>query len=282
MIGTRIGGEEIWLEEREWEIWVEDGRIPADAFVLTDGGWVPAGRLPVYRTIRSSVPRPEPGPPNIPVVSIVFPKRGFSATEVVLLINLLAGAALLAFWGDDYTMRLRETATAWWQAVHYRHEYWWWLPPSILHVDTGHIAANMVSLLVGAGAVEVLMGSRWVSVVYVGTALGCSALSYWGHDGPPLSVGASGVVFGMAGAVVAFVARRYRMFTYRQRWKARRIYAALLVLFVLPSILGHDYWGHVGGFLAGLLLGAVIPPHPRWHEAIAAAEGNSGGDAHQP
>jgi membrane associated rhomboid family serine protease len=261
VIRIRIGGEEIVLEDQEWRVWVEDGRIPPDAAVYTEAGWVPARMLPAYRAARDPREPVETPPPD--VLPVLFPKRGLSATETVVLVNLVVGAVLMLAWGGDYSQRLYSLAAGWWHAVSDRHAYWWWLPPSVLHADLEHLGSNMISLLAGAGAVEFLSGSRWVFVVYLATALGCSLVSYLGHDGPPLSVGASGAVFGLAGATMTFVMRRYGDFSPRQKWKARRVYSALFVLFLLPSIFGADYWGHLGGFAAGLLIGPFLPMHPR-------------------
>jgi rhomboid protease GluP len=133
----------------------------------------------------------------------------------------------------------------------------------------------MISLLGAAGSVEFLMGRRWAFGAYVITGVAGMVLSYLGHDGPPLSIGASGAVFGLVGCTVTFIVRRYRMFSYRQRWKARRVYLPLFLVLFLPSLLQADYLGHTGGLLAGLILGAVIPPHRRVRdlsERGAAAE----------
>ena len=74
-----------------------------------------------------------------------------------------------------------------------------------------------------------------------------------------MSVGASGAVYGLIGTVIAFVIRYYPRLPRWHRWKARRIYAPILVLAVLPSIFNADWRAHVGGFLAGLALGLILP-----------------------
>jgi membrane associated rhomboid family serine protease len=77
-------------------------------------------------------------------------------------------------------------------------------------------------------------------------------------------------VFGLVGCTVGFILRRYRLFTYRQRWKARRVYLPLFIALFLPSLLHADYFAHVGGLLSGLALGVVIPPHRRVLDLVAA------------
>jgi membrane associated rhomboid family serine protease len=273
MIRIRLGGEEIRLEPEEWTLWVQDGRIPPHAQILTeDGRWVPAGELPAYhRAFR----RGAAAPPSLDtrlgadLRRVLFPRRGLSALEILLLVNLTVAAALVLILGGDYLVDVRLATTAWWGKVRSAHAYWYWVPTLFLHANAGHLLRNMVALVAGAGAVEFLMGRRWAYAVYLITGLGGAWLSYAGHGGPPLSIGASGAVFGLVGCTAAFVLRRYGMFTYRQKWKARRVYGPLFMALVLPSILNADYYAHVGGFVSGLILGLAIPPHPRIRELAA-------------
>ena len=264
MITLRIGTEEIRLEPEEWELWVQDGRIPSDAWIWMEGtGWVPVGSVPAYQHAgrgerKGSARFPE-------VFSIVFPRRGVSATEALLLVNLLVAGILTAILAADYLAGISAWATRAWFGVRDRHAYWFWLPTLFLHAGPKHLFGNMISLVATGGAVEYLMGRRWVYAVYIVTGIAGMWLSFAGHGRPPLSIGASGAIFGLGGATVAFVLRRHRSFSYRQRWKARRVYAPLFVVLILPSVLNADYLGHLGGLVAGLLTGLFIPPHPRLH-----------------
>ena len=269
MIGVRIDQEEIWLEPEEWVRWIQDGRIPARARVLVDGTWTPVAGLEAYRRhLRTEAAAPPTEPPP-GLRAVLFPSRGLSATEVLLLANLLVAGVLVLRWGDDYLRHLRQWTGAGWYAVRDHHAYWRWLATIFMHAGPEHLGRNMVSLLAGVGAVEFLTGRAWTYAVYLLTGVAGMAISYWGHPGPPISVGASGAIFGLLGATVAFLIRRQREFTFRQRWKARRIYVPLFVALFLPSLLHADYFAHSGGFLTGLVLGAFIPPHRRIRELIA-------------
>jgi rhomboid protease GluP len=186
-----------------------------------------------------------------------------SATEILLAANLVVAAVLFAAWGADYVTHLHLLTAEWWHAARERHAYGWMLPTIFLHANPGHLAANMTSLLAAAGAVEFLTGRRWTLAVYLATGLAAAWISYVGHDAPPLSVGASGAIFGLLGCTVAFIIRRRRMFNFAQRWKVWRVYVPLFVLLFLPALGRADVHAHLGGFAAGLLLGPWIPPHPR-------------------
>jgi rhomboid protease GluP len=141
--------------------------------------------------------------------------------------------------------------------------YGWWLPTLFLHVDAGHLARNLVALLAAAGAVEFLVGGPPTLAAYAITGMAGAWASYATHGAPPLSVGASGAVFGLLGCTLSFLARRRRMFNYAQQWKVWRVYVPLFVLLFLPALVKADVSAHAGGFACGLLLGPWLPPHPR-------------------
>ncbi len=271
MIVIRIEGDEIRLEPGEWELWVEDGRVPPHALLLdTDGRWVPAAGHPEYLRLRAGRTAP-PEPPAPDVRGVLFPRRGISATETLLVVNLLVAAILLVRFGNAYLGTIIQWVSGKWVLVDRDNAVWWWIPTLFLHADAGHLFRNMVSLVAGAGAVEFLIGSRWTFLVYLVTGMGGAWFSFVGHGGPPLSIGASGAIFGLAGCAVAFVVRRRALFSYRQRWKAWRVYVPLFVAMFMPSLLHADYYAHTGGLVTGLLLGLVLAPHPRVVELAEAA-----------
>jgi rhomboid protease GluP len=150
-----------------------------------------------------------------------------------------------------------------WYAVSAEGDYARFLPTLFLHVDSRHLAANMVSLLAASGAVEFLAGGRWALGTYLVTGLAAAVASYVNRGGPPLSVGASGAVFGLVGCTIVFLVRRRHLFNYAKRWKVWRVYIPLFVLVFVPALANADVSAHAGGFACGLILGAVIPPHPR-------------------
>ncbi|TPW14576.1 MAG: hypothetical protein FD129_1054, partial [bacterium] len=77
-----------------------------------------------------------------------------------------------------------------------------------------------------------------------------------------LSVGASGAIFGLAGVLTGFLVRHARSFNERQRWKARRVYAPLILVLVPPALFHADWRAHLGGYVAGVILGLLLSPGP--------------------
>ena len=122
MVHIRIGEHESRFPEGQWEAWVSEGRVPPDALVfsprLTGGLWRRADSLPLYKFFRQTgeedrreVRRGTPaGTPFAELPAVAFPRRGFSATETLLAINLLVALILASLWRAEYPERIFEVA----------------------------------------------------------------------------------------------------------------------------------------------------------------------------
>ncbi len=132
---------------------------------------------------------------------------------------------------------------------------WWTLLTAIyLHGSLLHIAFNMLWVNQLAPAVEEVYGRARLIVIY--TAAGVAGFLLSGLVGTALTVGASGAIFGLLGAMVAYARRRggtYGMAVLRQYWQWA------LVLFVLGFLMpGVDNLAHGGGFIGGYLTGRIL------------------------
>jgi len=166
------------------------------------------------------------------------------------------GAALFA-WGADAAGRpALETA-------------WRVIACTFLHAGALHIALNAVSLLMFGPAVEALYSRAGFWTVYVGggatASLASLAWRTWRHAEAGLSVGASGAVFALGGAMIAAAVRlRGRLAVGRAR--ALGASALFLVAQALASgfqELGTDNAAHAGGLAAGVVLGLLAPMSER-------------------
>jgi len=288
MVEVRSSRGELRFPESQWEAWVTEGQVPPDALVfsmeLTGGLWRRADTLPLYKFFRrtgeeerrESRFRAPAGTPFAELPKVAFPRQGFSGTEILLAINLLAFAALALAWRVDYGEKIFELAADFHRLFRERHLPIGFIATLFLHADLGHIMANMITLVPSAAFVEYLYGRR-VHLFYLGAGLAGAIFSYVARQGPPMSVGASGAVYGLIGAVCAFVLRTYPRLPRWHRWKARRIYVPILMLAVLPSIFHADWRAHVGGFVAGLVLGLWLPLGRRGRDMLLAPAPENGG-----
>jgi len=283
MVRVRVGTKELRFPEEEWEAHVSEGRVPPDALVfslqVSDGLWPPAARLPLYDFFRRTgeADRREAGRdpgarPFADLLAIAFPRRGWSATELLLALNLLAAGALLLLWRDAYPRAIWALAWDLHELLVGRGNPIGVAATLFLHADLRHLGANLISLLPSAAFVEYLYGRR-VLIVYLLGGLAGAAASFWLKGHGPLSIGASGAVYALMGAFGGFVLRHIGRLPRWHRWRARRIYLPGLLVVVLPSLLHADWRAHVGGLVAGLALGWWLPPHARGRAMLLRRRG---------
>ncbi len=136
-------------------------------------------------------------------------------------------------------------------------ELWRLVSASFLHVEGVHLVVNTVSLLALGALCEALYGRAQMLGLFAASGAAGAAVSWLA--GNPLSVGASGGLFGMMGAVVVFH-RRYGEglpldLQARLRWLGPLLLVNLLLGF-LPFL---DGYAHAGGLAAGVALAFVLP-----------------------
>ncbi len=138
-------------------------------------------------------------------------------------------------------------------------DYWRLLTSAFLHGGIIHIALNMFALYQGGNLVERLYGSGRFTLIYLLSALAGSVASGW-WDPSRNSVGASGAIFGVWGALLVFFALRRQDFPARL-WKNIGSSALLFCaysLFVGAASSIIDNAAHVGGLLAGVVSGWLL------------------------
>jgi rhomboid protease GluP len=154
--------------------------------------------------------------------------------------------------GDIPLRRLGEAGAAPWAAG------WWWtvFTGIYLHGSLLHLVFNLLWVRQLAPAVEELFGTARLVVVF--TAAGVLGFVVSNAVGIPWTLGASGAVFGLLGAMVAYGRSRggtFGLAVFRQygQWA--------LVMFVLSFFMGGvNNWAHGGGFVGGYLAALLTGP----------------------
>lgn len=148
--------------------------------------------------------------------------------------------------------------SAW--AVSRDHEWWRLLAGTFLHGGALHLGMNMLGLW-GAGLLlNRLYGNAQFLLVYLLAALaGASASLHFGAQ-VAVSVGASGAVFGVIGALVVAVRRRREQLPKTLVKQIMTSEAVFLFYALLNGFArqGIDNAAHVGGLLAGAATGFVL------------------------
>jgi membrane associated rhomboid family serine protease len=145
----------------------------------------------------------------------------------------------------------------------------WWrtITGGFLHANLLHIAFNMYLLYVLGQILEPALGRVRFAVLYFVSLLTGSlvALAVSPHD---LTVGASGAVFGLMGAVL--LEARARQIPQLQNWVAGLIVLNLALSFTISGI---SWGGHVGGLIGGALSTLVLQLGERHRQRALALAG---------
>jgi rhomboid protease GluP len=139
---------------------------------------------------------------------------------------------------------------------------WWRLLTSVfIHGGLLHIAFNMWCLWNLGRLAESVYGHWTFAAVYLITGLAASLMSVaWHSQFPVSSVGASGAIFGIAGALIAsFYLGEFSLPRAAMTGMLRSVVTFVgYNLFFGAVIAGTDNAAHIGGVLMGLFLGALI------------------------
>ena len=138
-------------------------------------------------------------------------------------------------------------------------EWWRLLSATVLHGNFEHIVGNAVSLYILGMATEHAYGTRSMLGIYLASGLAGSVLSAAMSPGP--SVGASGAIFGLMGAVMVLFWRHHDALMVRDKrigvviavWAFLTIAAGL----VTPMI---DNAAHLGGMVGGMAVAWTMRP----------------------
>ncbi len=200
-------------------------------------------------TVRLPVPASRPAATYVMAGILVF------IWLTMTVVGLLTGLGL----GGSQNVRVLVLMGAKVNALIVAGQYWRLLTANFLHIGFLHLAFNTYALIVFGTDMERRYGHWRFLALYLLAGLGGSVLSFLANDA--IAAGASGAIFGLLGAMIAY------LITYRDEfgdYGRRRLSSLFLVAgynllmgFVMPGI---DYFGHIGGLLTGLILGWAYCP----------------------
>jgi membrane associated rhomboid family serine protease len=197
--------------------------------------------------------------------------RDYPVTTALMAINLtvfagmvFTGAGLLNFsgpaayqWGGNYGPATLNGD--WWRLV----------TAGFVHGGLLHIAFNMWCLLSLGQLSERLFGRFQTFFIYLLTWVGGALLSI-AHEPRHLEVGASGAIFGIAGALLAGVKFGDLAISAGEK---RSVISSMVFFVSVNFILGAGLMGgnidnfcHLGGFITGLLLGVPMGGFAQRHK----------------
>lgn len=150
-------------------------------------------------------------------------------------------------------------------------QVWRLFTAMFLHIGVLHLLFNLYALNALGPLVEGYFGHVRFSVIYLLGGLFGSLASYAFSPNP--SAGASGAIFGLAGAITIYFLR------YRENFgsRGRAILTNMLMVIGINLVFGLampgiDNWGHMGGLVGGAVLAWGLLP--RYEPPVALIPGN--------
>ena len=124
-----------------------------------------------------------------------------------------------------------------------------------MHADLGHLVNNMLMLYAIGSSLERQL-PRWMyGLLYLLAGIGGGIFSVWYHTREYVAfygLGASGAVYGLMGAMIAWLLLSRRR---NDRVLYGRIGFALFLMFYSGTVRENiDQMAHLGGFICGLIL----------------------------
>jgi rhomboid protease GluP len=144
-------------------------------------------------------------------------------------------------------------------ALTFSGEWWRLLTCVFVHGGLLHIAFNMWCLWNLGQLCESLYGRWTYAAIYLISGLGASLASAAWHPYVP-SVGASGAIFGLAGALIAaFKLGEFSVPRSALSGTLRSLGAFVVYNLIFGAVIpGIDNTAHIGGLITGLIVGALI------------------------
>jgi len=194
---------------------------------------------------------------------VSLPLAQARATYGLLALNILAFLAMtLAGGSENRDVLIRFGAKA--SSLIADGQVWRLLTSMFLHIGIVHLFFNGYALYIFGVQVERLYGSPRFVAIYLLAGLYGSLLSF--AFGPELSAGASGAIFGLLGAMLAFFRRHRETFG---MWGRQQLLNLLVVaglnLALSVAVPGIDILAHLGGLLSGAVLGWLLAPQYQPH-----------------
>ena len=162
------------------------------------------------------------------------------------------GGGLSILWGmgGEATYRLGLSSP---YGIYILHQWYRLITAMFLHGGLIHIGFNMMALMQLGPALEELYGSSRYLFLYIFTgAFGFLVSSFLGTN----SLGASGGLLGLVGAMLAVTTKRGGAYMRELR---SRLISSVVYLFVLGFLgMGIDNKAHVAGLASGFVLGKIF------------------------
>ncbi|MGA8258547.1 MAG: rhomboid family intramembrane serine protease [Nocardioides sp.] len=195
------------------------------------------------------------------VIWLAITADGGASSRLVDLLGLRPNGACLP--GDgfvyEYTKSMCDSGGGTYLPGVVDGAYWQLVTSAFLHVQLWHILGNMLALYVLGPQIEAALGRTRFLALYAISGLAGSAVVLWLSSEYGVTLGASGAIFGLFGALAVIIVK--------VGGDLRSIAGLLLINLLITVAVPNISWqGHLGGFVGGVLVTAALvyaPVGPR-------------------
>jgi len=201
------------------------------------------------------------------LIRLLFPAIGGSLSMVLVSANVLMSLILLALWGSAGSgtglfsllappPKALVLLGAKWAPLIFAGEIWRLVTANFLHGGLIHLVFNSIALMNLGQLIEAAFGWRKLFVLYMTSGVSAFIVSTIMSPNS-LSIGASGSIFGLLGFAIVY--GRYRAGPSARALSDQllRWLMFMLFLFFIPQI---DHAAHIGGLIAGAVMGLFLNP----------------------
>lgn len=126
-------------------------------------------------------------------------------------------------------------------------EAWRLFTAMFVHADIIHLLSNVLFLLIYGLRLEELKGSRWVLLTFILSGFAGNVLSLIIMRPDIISLGASGAVFGLLGALLVLLAKKYPS-------QAKSMIFLAIIFFIITISVNTNVFAHFGGLITGAFI----------------------------
>ncbi len=190
---------------------------------------------------------------------LIRPRAGFTATPILMLLNVfvfiamvIKGVGFISFYSEDLIR---------WGAIYkpliQQGQWWRLLTCMFLHGGVMHLLMNMFSLYIAGLFLEKSIGTKRFVTGYIIAGIVAGFVSLWWHEKPVVAVGASGAIFGLYGILLSLIISK--VFDPLMNKMLLILLGCTAGYGLIMGFLskGIDNSAHLGGLVAGLLIGFV-------------------------
>ncbi|MBO7401397.1 MAG: rhomboid family intramembrane serine protease [Lachnospiraceae bacterium] len=182
-----------------------------------------------------------------------------SPNHIIVIVNVIVFLMTDLFLRPETSGEVVSFAALQWGRVLNGHEFYRLLTYMFLHGDISHIFGNMAMILLIGDSLEAYFGKLRYTILYFSTGIlagGASMVYNIVTASNASSIGASGAGFGLMGALAAIL-------IFDRGWLNRITLGRLAIYIALSLYTGFRSYGidnaaHVGGLMAGLLVGWIL------------------------